>query len=83
MGVNDRGELRPGALLVALASAPQPEVGADVPRLEACGVDSRNRGSVDQATAAGVPDHHGLSVAEGPPASASARIRREAWASVE
>lgn len=38
---------------------------------------------VDQTVPAGAPDHHGLSAAESLPASASARMRRAAWASVE
>ena len=83
VGVDERGEFRPGPLPMALAPAPQPEVGADVPRLEAGRIHGRDGSSVDQAAAAGAPDHRGLSSAEGPPASASARMRREAWARVE
>ena len=77
------GELGPGALPMSPAPAPQAEVGADVPRLEPRRVHRRDRGGVDQPALAGTPDHHGLSAAEGPPASASARMRREAWARVE
>ena len=54
-----------------------------MPRLQPGGVHGGNRLPVDQAPLAGASDHRGLGAAEGPPASAPARIRREACASVE
>jgi transposase len=42
-----------------------------------------HRRPVDQAAPAGALAPQGLSAAEGPPASASARMRRDAWARVE
>jgi hypothetical protein len=83
MGVDHGGELGPRPLPVTRPSTPQPEVGADAACLEPRRVHGGDRGGVDQAVPAGAPDHHGLSFAEGPLASASARMRREAWASVE
>ncbi len=76
-------QFRPGALAMPSAPTPQAEVGADVPRLEPRRVHRRDGGGVDQTALAGAPDHHGLSFAEGPPASVPARMRREAWARVE
>jgi hypothetical protein len=74
VGMDHGGEFRPGALAMTLAPAPQPEVGTDVPCLEPRRVHRRNGGGVDQAALAGTPDHHVLSLAEGPPASACARV---------
>ena len=81
--MEDGRQLWPGALPVPLSPASQPEIGTDVARLEPRRVHSGDRRRIDQAAPMGTPDHHGLSAAEGPPASASARMRREAWASVE
>ena len=83
VGMNHGGELGPGALPMTRAPAAQPEVGAHVPRLEPGRVQRGDRRRIDQAAPVGAPDHHGLSAAEGPPAWASARMRREAWARVE
>ena len=81
--VKDGRQLRPGTLTMAASSAPEPEIGTHVARLEPGRIHRGHRRPVDQATPAGALDHQGLSAAEGPPASASARMRRDAWASVE
>ena len=83
VGMDDGGEFRPGALPVPLSPTSQPEIGADVARLKAGRVHSRDGCGVNQAALVSALGHDGLSVAEGPPASASASRRREAWASVE
>lgn len=83
-GVEDGGQLRPGSLSVALSGrSSHAEVGTDVTGLQSGGIDRGDRLRTDQAARPCSPDHRGLGVPECPPASASARIRREAWASVE
>ena len=64
-------------------STAEREIGTHVARLEPGGIHRGHRRPVDQAATAGALDHLGLSAAEGTPASASARMRRDAWGSVE
>ena len=79
-----RRQLGPGALSMAFSLGPLlAEVGADVPGLEAGRIHGHHRCGVDQAVAAGASDHVSLYADESPPALASARMRREAWANVE
>jgi hypothetical protein len=81
--VEDGRQLRRGTLTMAVASPPEGEMGAHVACLEPSRIHRGHRRPVDQAATAGALDHLGLSAAEGTPASASARMRRDAWASVE
>jgi hypothetical protein len=84
VGVDDGRQLRPSPLPVTRpVRPPHTEGGTDVPRLEAGRVHSRHRRGVDQAACSRPLDGGGLNPEESPPASASARMRREAWASVE
>lgn len=76
--MEDGRQFWPGALPVPLSPASQPEIGAYVPRLEPGRVHRGDRRCIDQAAPVGALDHHGLSAAEGPPASASERMRRDA-----
>jgi hypothetical protein len=75
MGVDDRGELRPGSLAMSRAPAAQAEVGADMPSLEPGRIHGRHRCSIDQARCMGTGDDRGLSAPEGPPFSAPASSR--------
>ncbi len=82
--VHDSRQLRPRPLSVALPSCPShPEVGADVAGLQPGGVDRGNGLRTDQAARPCTSNQRGLGMSESPPTSASARIRREACASVE
>lgn len=82
--VEHDGELGPGPLPVTLSlGSPLAKVGTDMPGLEAGRVHGGHWRGVDQALTARPSDQGRLSPDESPPASASARMRREACASVE
>lgn len=84
VGVEHDGQLGPGPLPVAFPlCSPLAEVGADVPSLEPGRVHGGHWRRIDQVAGSGTPDHGNLNSDESPPASASKRMRREAWASVE
>lgn len=84
VGVDDGGQLRPGPLPVNCpVRPPHAQVSADVPRLEDGRIHGRHRGRVDQAASLRPLDDGGLGPQENPQASASTRMRREAWGRVE